>query len=205
MYSPAHFRIDDRNAQIAFMKEHSFASLVTVDGGSPFASHVPVLVQENRGPCGTLVTHLARPNPQWRHFENGADVLVMFSGPHADVSPAWYVTTPAVPTWNYTAVHVYGKARIVGDHAQVVSMLHELVEANEANREERWSGEMPDDFRDNLIRGIVGVEIEITRIEAKFKLSQNRPADVSGVVAALATSPNQTDRQLAEMMSRQVR
>lgn len=203
MYTPAPFKIEDRETLVAFMRQHSFATIVTHDGAVPHATHMPVVLRENEGPHGTLVSHLAQGNPQWRHFENGQEVLVIFTGPHTYVSPAWYATQPAVPTWNYTAVHAYGVPRIVNDHAQFAGMLRELIEFYEAPHENRWSGELPDDYRDKLMMGIVGVEIEITRIEGKFKLSQNRnEEDQNRVMAALAASGDHGDREVAEMMRR---
>ncbi len=200
MYSPAQFQVEDSETLLAFMRRHSFATIVTHDGTMPHATHMPVLVREKEG---TLVSHMARANPQWRHFENGQEVLVSFTGPHAYVSPAWYATQPAVPTWNYTAVHAYGLPRIVSDQEQFAAMLRELIEFYEGPRAERWPGEMPAEFRDKLMTGIVGIEIEITRIEGKFKLSQNRSdADRAGVIAALAASGDQTDREVAELMRR---
>ncbi len=201
MYTPEAFRIDAPATQHAFMRRHSFATIVTHDGAIPHATHMPVLLDTNRGSQGTLVSHMARANPQWKHFANGQEILVIFTGPHAYISPAWYVETPAVPTWNYTAVHVYGIPRLVDDPQRFAQMLHDLVEFNETGRENRWSGEMPPGYRDRIMKGAIGVEIEITRVEGKFKLSQNRSsADVNGVITALSTSPDQTDRETAEMM-----
>ena len=200
MYSPGPFQIKDPEILNAFMREHSFASIVTHDGAVPHATHMPVLLDPARGPQGTLVSHMARANPQWRHFADGKEVLVIFTGPHAYVSPAWYATTPAVPTWNYTAVHAYGRPRLVSDPEQFAAMLHDLVEFYESPRQDRWSGEMPVEFRDRLMQGIVGVEIEITRLEGKFKLSQNRPEDAPGVMTALAASDYQTEREVARLM-----
>lgn len=202
MYSPKHFIIDDPAELHSFMRKHSFATIVTHDGSVPHATHMPVLFESGRGPHGTLVSHMAKANPQWKHFENGQEVLCIFTGPHAYVSPAWYETSPAVPTWNYTAVHAYGVPRLVHDHDRFAQMLHDLVEYYEANREGRWDGEMPREFRDQLMKAIVGIEIEITRIEGKYKLSQNRPGDASGVMQALAASGDQTDREVAAMMLR---
>ena len=202
MYSPKHFLIDDPAELRAFMQKHSFATIVTHDGGVPHATHMPVLLEENRGPRGTLVSHMAKANPQWKHFENGQEVLCIFTGPHAYVSPAWYETQPAVPTWNYTAVHAYGVPRLVQDQECFAEMLHDLIEFYEKDRVDRWDGKMPGEFRDQLMKAIVGVEIEITRLEGKYKLSQNRPGDAVGVMQALAASSDQTDREVAAMMQR---
>ena len=203
MYSPAAFKIDDHATLVAFMRQYSFATIITHDGEVPHAAHMPVLCRESSGGGeGTLVSHLARANPQWRHFENGQEVLVTFTGPHAYISPSWYDTQPAVPTWNYTVVHVYGIPRLVTDPQEFATMLEELVEFYEAPRANRWHGTIPQEFRDNLMRAIVGFEIKITRIEGKFKLSQNRPADAPGVMAALEDSVDQTDREVAGMMRR---
>ncbi len=200
MYTPAPFQVHDSAELAAFMRRHSFATIVTHDGSIPHATHLPVLLREGAGPHGTLVSHMARGNPQWRHFENGQEVLVIFTGPHAYISPVWYGTHPSVPTWNYTAVHAYGVPRLVSDPARFAGMLHELVEFYEVPREPRWPGEMPVEYRDRLMAGIVGVEIEITRLEGKYKLGQNRPQDQPGVIAALAASADQTDRETAELM-----
>jgi transcriptional regulator len=201
MYSPPYFQIEDRETLHTFIRRHSFATIVTHDGAMPHATHMPVLLDAKRGSQGTLVSHMARANPQWRHFENGQETLVIFTGPHAYISPAWYATQPAVPTWNYTAVHAYGRARLITDSERFAAMLGELIEFYEAPRGElRWDGHVPPEFRDKLMAAIVGVEIEITRLEGKFKLSQNRPPDVSGIIQALATSEDQTEREVAAMM-----
>jgi transcriptional regulator len=200
MYTPAHFQIDDRDTLNAFMRQHSFATIVSHDGNIPQATHMPVLLNPTQGSHGCLLSHMARANPQWRHFSPSSEVLVIFTGPHAYISPAWYVTEPAVPTWNYTAVHAYGIPRIVTQHDHFAQMLHDLIEFYEAERPNRWHGTLPAEFRDGLMKGIVGIEIEITRLEGKFKLSQNRPQDAQSVIAMLENSPDQTDRDTAKMM-----
>ena len=199
MYTPAHFQINDRDTLNAFMRQHSFATIVSHDGQVPQATHMPVLLNPTQGSHGCLLSHMARTNPQWRHFSN-TEVLVIFTGPHAYISPAWYATEPAVPTWNYTAVHAYGIPRIVTQHDRFSQMLHDLVEFYEAERPNRWQGPLHPEFRDGLMKGIVGIEIEITRLEGKFKLSQNRPQDAQAVIAVLENSTDQTDRDTAKMM-----
>src|SRR6187402_1806535 len=103
MFIPPAFRVDDPRKLAAFMQQHSFATLITSDGTAPFASHLPVLRRPEVGPHGTLVSHMARANPQWQHFAAGSEVLVVFHGPHTYISPAWYHIQPAVPTWNYAS------------------------------------------------------------------------------------------------------
>jgi transcriptional regulator len=202
MYSPEAFKVEDRATLHDFLRQHNFATLVTQHGGGLQATHVPLVLKEEVGEQGALQGHLARANQQWRDLALGNEVLVIFTGPHAYISPAWYQTSPAVPTWNYTAVHVYGLPRLVEDSGEYAAMLHELVEVHERDRPDRWSGEMPVEFRDRLMKGIVGFEIAITRIEGKFKLSQNRPDDAPGVIDGLSQSPYQGDREVAELMRR---
>jgi transcriptional regulator len=184
------------------MNAHSFATLVTCHESVPFASHLPVRHFCEDGVCTTLVSHMARSNPQWRHFSSGAEVLTIFTGPHAYISPSWYATDKAVPTWNYTATHVYGVPVLLNDHAQIVSMLEETVKFYEQSFDQPWPGTLPDDFRDKLINSIVAFEIRVTRLEGKFKLGQNRsPEDLSGVYDALAASMHYGDRELSDFMA----
>ena len=201
MYSPAHFQIEDPATLRAFMRQHSFATVITHDGSAPFATHMPVLHHAEGGTHGTLITHMARANPQWQHFADGREVMVIFHGPHAYISPNWYETRPMVPTWNYATVHAYGVPRVIEDKAALRTMLRELVDTFEVGQPQPYGDALTDDYIDQLSPGIVGLEIPITRLEAKFKLSQNRtPADQVGVIAALEKSVDQTERELAEMM-----
>jgi len=120
---------------------------------------------------------MARGNPQWQALQPDADVVAIFQGPHHYVSPAWYGHHPSVPTWNYAVVHVTGRPRLVRDPRELEAMLLELVVENEAHGPQPWRMDLPADYRDKMIAGIVGFEIDIVRMEGKFKLSQNRPAD----------------------------
>ncbi len=202
MYIPPAFRVDDPSTLASFIREHSFATVVSWGEGVLFASHLPVLYRPEDGSSGTLVSHMARANPQWRHFESGGEVLVMFHGPHAYISPTWYQTQLAVPTWNYAAVHVYGVPSLLSDHDAVVRLLSETIAAYEGTRERPWTGELPDDFRDKLVQGIVAFEIPISRLEGKFKLGQNRsPEDQQGVFDALSRSGNADSLAVVKMMT----
>jgi transcriptional regulator len=203
MYVPASSRVDDFATLAAFIRQHPFATLVTSDSGVPFASHLPILLRQDSSGDAMLVSHMARANPQWQHFASGLEALAIFHGPHAYVSPAWYTVQPAVPTWNYATVHVYGKPRVITEHERVVQLLADTVTTFESPREQPWSGDIPVDYRDKLIAGIVAFEIPVRRIEGKFKLSQNRSAeDVQGVIEALSESVDADGRAIATMMGR---
>ena len=201
MYIPPSFRIDDADTLSAFMNSYSFATLVTSDDGVPFGTHLPVRHFCENGECKMLVAHMARANPQWKHFSEDGEVLTIFSGPHAYISPSWYQTENSVPTWNYAATHVYGYPRLLENHEQIVSMLDETVSFYEREFETPWHGTLPTELRDSLIHAIVAFEIVVTRVEGKFKLGQNRSdADISSVAYQLSQSSNDGNREMAEFM-----
>lgn len=201
MYQPTHFIEHDPERVTALMRSHSFATVISYDGSAPFATHMPVLHHAADDGHGTLVTHMARANPQWKHFVDGREVLVIFHGPHAYIAPSWYETRPMVPTWNYAVVHAYGVPRLIEDKVALRTMLRELVDTFESGLPQPYGDALTDDYIDTLTPAIVGIEIPITRLEAKFKLSQNRTeADKAGVIAALAASADQTEREVADLM-----
>ena len=201
MYIPHAFQVDDPDKLVEFVQRYSFATLITHDGAAPFASHLPMLYRPDVGKHGTLVSHMARANPQWRHFASGGEVLAIFHGPHGYVSPSWYQTELAVPTWNYATVHAYGVPTVIHEPERVASLLNETISTYEASFEQPWRGALPAEFLDKLTQGIVAFEIPITRIEGKFKLSQNRSAaDIQGVVDALFCSGDAEDLALARIM-----
>ena len=200
MYSPAYNRIADRAEQIAFLREHGFALLVTGTGGALQASHLPVLVEE-RGATLALVMHMAKSNPQWREFLDD-EVLVVFSGPHAYVSPRWYEQSERVPTWNYAAVHAYGSVRVIDDRAAKHAAQARLVQAYDPGwmaAFERLSGE----YLGNMLDGIVNFEVAVTRLETRWKLSQNRGRREQELIAAeLEKSADSVSRALAALTRR---
>jgi len=202
MYIPPSFRIDDAAKLSAFMDSHSFASVISCDKeGVPCASHLPMRHMVERQVCTTLVGHMARANPQWKHFRDDVEVLTIFHGPHAYISPSWYATDMAVPTWNYAAVHVYGRPRIMEDHDAVVSLLEDTVGFYEQSFEKPWPGMLPSEFRDQLIRSIVAFEISVTRVEGKYKLGQNRDQeDIWRVHQELSSSDDPQSHALAAFM-----
>lgn len=201
MYTPEHFEITDRDEIAAFMARHSFALLVDAGETAPVATHLPLLYDRERGPLGTLVGHMARANPQWKRFADGREVLVVFWGPHAYVSPSWYAGAPNVPTWNYITVHATGRPRLIDDPAAAKTMLERLVDTYEAGFETPWRMDLPPNYERGMIQAIQGFEIEITRLEGKAKLSQNRKAeDHAGAAAGLAAQADPEAQAIAAAM-----
>jgi len=184
LYMPPHFRVDDRAALERFMDENGFATLVSHGAGGLSVSHVPLLV-EVEGDALRLLGHVARNNDHWRALEAADEVLAIFHGPHAYVSPTWYAQHPSVPTWNYAVVHAHGKARLM-DEAALHDLVTRLSSKYEAGNAKPWRlSDQPAAYVSGMLQNIVGFEIEVQRLEGKFKLSQNRPAEIERVIGAL--------------------
>ncbi len=187
LYVPSHFRVEDRDGLVAFMRAHAFATLVSSGAAGLHVSHVPILV-DVAGDKVLLRGHVARANPQWEALEGAEHVTAIFHGPHAYVSPTWYVTHPSVPTWNYAAVHATGTARLV-DEAELHEIVNELSAKYEAGNKPPWKlSEQPASYVSSMLGMIVGFEVEVDRIEGKFKLSQNRPVEIPRVIERLEAS-----------------
>jgi transcriptional regulator len=177
MYVPSHFAETDPAVLHAFLREHPLALLVTPDLET---THVPVLFDPAAGPHGTLRCHVARANAHSRILAAGAEVLAVFTGPEHYISPSWYPSKQehrkVVPTWNYIAVHARGTATSFEDPPALLAHLRELVDTHEAAFEQPWSvDDAPADFVENLTRSIIGIEIRLTSLQGKWKMSQNRP------------------------------
>lgn len=198
MYIPDHFSETDPTVIARLLRQNGFALLMSGSGDSLQATHLPLTYHPEIGSSGSLFGHVARANGQWRSLD-GASVLAVFSGPHGYISPSWYRTGPSVPTWNYEAVHVYGTARLRDGETELRPILEALTGQFE---DPGWSlADQPADYIRRMSRAIIGIEIAITKIEAKRKLSQNRPAaDIDGVVQALEASGTDADRALAAAM-----
>lgn len=206
MYLPKNFREEDRAALYKLMREHNFATLITPQRGStlPQISHLPFLLDTTRGEYGVLQAHVARGNPQWQEFVADQEVMVIFQGAHSYISPSWYEANELnVPTWNYTVVHAYGKPHIVEDDARVYQILQELVQQHEHGFETPWSFEVSEEQLSGRLHGIVAFEIEITRLEGKFKLSQNRRlSDRLRVIEALQAGEDASSLAVASLMQK---
>ena len=198
MYLPKDFAVEDREALYGLIRDNSFGLLISQVDGQPFATHLPFLLEDD-----VLVAHMARANPHWQGFAEGGEVLCVFQGPHAYMSPSWYTAENAVPTWNYAAVHVYGAPEIVDDPQAAFDDQDKLVDFNEAGFEDPWRlGDRDRDFVDGMMRAIVNFRIPIARIEGKFKLSQNRPdEDRDRVAAELSASADPGAAACGALMS----
>ncbi len=202
MYIPEHFRLRHDADGVAFMRANPFAILISTTDSGPFATHLPLFVREGEGNV-VLHGHVAKANPHWRYLEQEPQCLTIFHGPHSYISPSNYTARESVPTWNYAAVHVYGNARLFSSEEDVHEMLQELMESFEPAYRPQWE-ESSEKFRGNMLRQIVGFEIVATKIEGKFKLSQNRThEDQTNVIASLENAEDSTVSGVARMIKEQ--
>lgn len=206
MYVPEHYKMPDV-AAAALMQANPFATLVSHDSDGLFATHMPT-VTKRAGDVVTVECHLARPNPHWKRLADtpGGDALMIFSGPDAYMRPGWYPSKgdggKVVPTWNYAAVHAYGRIEVIQDGDWLLNHVTELTRQQESPYETPWTpGDAPDAYIAALIRGIVGIKFSVTRLDAKAKLGQNRPArDVLGAADGLEARGERDDRVVSTMM-----
>src|SRR3954470_8468535 len=201
MYVPATFAVSDERTLESFIERYDFATLISSSSTGLVASHIPIMLRRSAGKV-VLIGHVARANNQWRQFDGNVEALAIFHGPHSYVSPTWYATSPAVPTWNYVVVHAVGKARVHHDGHDLAGLLRELTGQYEGHQAGAWSPDrLPEDFAQPMRGAIVGFEIAIDRLEGKVKLSQNRSAeDRRGVVAALEAQMSEGSRAVAALM-----
>ena len=207
MYLPPHFEQPDREAVARLLAEHPLALLAWTSAAGPEAEHLPLLW--DRGPGdgahGTLRGHVARANPVWREAA-GQPVLAVFRGPQAYVTPSWYpskaATAKVVPTWNYATVHLRGRLRTVEDASWLRALVERLTDTHEASFAHRWQvGDAPEDYIAQMLRAIVGIEIAVDGVQAKWKMSQNRSAaDRDGVAAGLDSIASDATRDAAAMV-----
>ncbi|AZF13455.1 Transcriptional regulator [Pseudomonas sp. R2-37-08W] len=206
MYTPRAFVLEDLPELHQLIQHTRLAQLVTFGEQGLQASHLPLLLNPDEGPNGTLYGHLARANPQWKDLQNGSEALVIFAGADAYVSPAFYPAKAehgkVVPTWNYLAVHAYGKADVFTDAERLLGLVSALTDRHESARDKPWKvSDAPADYIDGMLKAIVGFALPIDRLIGKRKLSQNRsPADIAGVRNGLAASVDVRDQTLARFM-----
>jgi transcriptional regulator len=204
MYQPPHFREERVDVLHALMRAHPLAALVTNAGGRLDANHIPMLLDADRGSHGILRAHMARGNDLALRHDPAFEVLVIFQGIESYISPSWYETKrqtgKVVPTWNYVTVHAHGRLTLIDDPAWLLTQITALTGEQEGSRDAPWHvGDAPDTFIQSQIKGIIGLEIEITSLEGKWKVSQNRPeADRAGVIEGLA---GQGDAEMARLVA----
>ncbi|MFZ0953619.1 MAG: FMN-binding negative transcriptional regulator, partial [Candidatus Sulfotelmatobacter sp.] len=186
MYIPEYFRMRDHEDAIKFMRANPFAILISSTESGPFATHLPIFVRSGKGDKKVVLRgHVAKANPHWRYLEQQPQCLTIFHGPHSYISPTNYTVRESVPTWNYGAVHLYGNAQVFSSPEALQGILQELIQTFEPGYASQWAS-LNEAYRERMLRQIVGFEIEVTKIEAKFKLGQNRgPDDQQNMIEAL--------------------
>lgn len=207
MYTPAHNREPDRAKIIAFMRQYSFATVITTYDGKLNATHLPALIRDE-GDDLKILAHVSKANQQWHDFDASVqqpnEALMIFQEPHAFISTRHYERPLSVPTWNYVAVHAYGRIQILPSLEQRLSLVREMVQEFEGNLDQ-WNA-LPLEFKESKANGIVAFELDVTRLDARFKLSQDRTrVEQENIVTTLRESPNTLSATIGEMMSEQLR
>lgn len=201
MYLPDAFAETDSATLQAFIQANPFGLLATASDSVPDVTHLPFEYQADAGSKGKIIGHIARANPQVGHLREGNESLVIFQGPHAYISPAWY-EDPGVPTWNYTAVYAKGIPRLIEDEDTLKALLVRLTQQHESRRDTPWQLDVSDGKWDRLLQMIVGFEIEVNELQGKFKLSQNRSQqDRRNVIDYLSQSNDAMEQAVAAMMA----
>jgi len=205
MYIPEIYRELDQDTIEQFIRSNDFATLISLDGERSVASHLMLEFQHGEGDTAFINGHMARANTQWCTFDSAQEVLAIFLGPHTYISPRWYDHVN-VPTWDYQSVHVYGKPRIISDPAELQAMLARLVDRHEANSGATPSyllEALPEDFVEREMKAIVGFQLQVTHIEANFKLSQNRNEhDYDNIISELNSRSDDNSRAVAQAMQK---
>jgi len=208
MYLPKHFEETRIEVLHGLIREHPLGALVTLGSSGLDANHIPFEIDPEPAPFGTLRGHVARANPLWREFSRDVEALVIFQGPGTYVSPAWYPTkhetARVVPTWNYVVVHAHGPLRVIDDRAWLRAFVTKLTSRHEAERPDPWKvTDAPADYIDKQLGAIIGLEIPVTRLVGKWKMSQNRPPqDRDGVVEGLRHEGGHTGAEIADLVHR---
>jgi transcriptional regulator len=199
MYIPKHFLNTNNDEAVAFMQKYSFGTIVSSQSGRPEATHLPFLVQ--RTETGIVISsHFGKANPQTKSINN-KEVLIIFSEPHAYISPRHYENEQSVPTWNYISVHAYGDCKLIEEETSKFELLERTILNFEKAYQEQWDGLSPD-FKERMVKGIVAFEVKVTELQAKNKLSQNKTlAERQSIITELSASSNSTEVQLAEYMT----
>jgi len=209
MHRPDHFRIEDVQEMHALMRARPFAALVSAGASGLYGTHLPTVLKDE-GSYGTIECHLARANPHWKDLAEGGEAMMIFQGPEGYITPNWYATKAqtgkAVPTWNYAIVHAYGRPSVMKEKEWLLRHVTELSEQQERSEPQPWAvSDAPESYIDVMLRGIIGFRFEITRLEGKWKMSQNREMqDRSGVIDGLKARASGDDLEIAEAVTRKM-
>jgi len=202
VYIPEFNREEDRATILAFMRANPFAVLVSNVDGIPFATHLPLLIDDADDQI-VIQGHMAKANAHWKSMKEGEESLIIFHGPHAYISPSLYESRESVPTWNYAAVHVYGEPTLFTDEESLRATLHRMIDTFESSYMTQWS-ELSEEYRSRMMKHIVGFNIKVKRLEGKFKLSQNRTkGEQARVIQCLNQSQDSNISGVAQLMQQQ--
>jgi transcriptional regulator len=204
VYIPEYFRVRDHEDAIKFMRANPFAILISSTDSGPFATHLPLFVRSTPADEKVVLRgHVAKANPHWRYLEQQPQCLAIFHGPHSYISPSNYTVHESVPTWNYGAVHLYGNAHVFSSPEALQGVLHELIHTFEPSYATQWAS-LDEVFRERMLKQIVGFEIQVTKMEAKFKLNQNRSReDQENVITSLEKAEDTAVSGVARLMKEQ--
>ncbi len=211
MYSPQPFEETRVSVLHDLVRSHPLGTFVILAGAELSANHIPFLIHSDLGANGTLQGHVSRANPVWKHFGNGTEALTIFQGPESYITPSWYPSKhadgKAVPTWNYAVVHAYGTPRAIEDPAWLLDHVTRLTSVHEADQALPWKvSDAPRDYTQHMISRIIGIEIPISKLQGKWKVSQNRPQpDRLGVAAGLQSRATERSQGMAELVMQRAR
>ncbi len=205
MYNPRSFKVEERQRLYELIRTYNFGIMFSQSEGKALATHIPFLIEIDDKDNASLIGHLARANPQWKSWDDNSELLIVFQGPHAYISPAWYHDQKTVPTWNYAAVHVYGCPHLIHEPEELRPMVVDLVHYQEKQLGNPWDTSQMEDVIETELKAIVGFRIPIRRIEGKFKFNQNRSEeDRKSVVCHMARSEAAHEREVARVMKKQL-
>jgi transcriptional regulator len=204
MYTPSYYKEADFQKLLAFMQHHPFALLCSSGDGGLMGTHLPFIVEEKEQRL-CITSHMAKPNPQGKELESGTELMLVFQGPHGYVSPSNYELKQNVPTWNYIAVHAYGKAKMITSPEDSVVVLEKMIGTFEPAFRNQWN-ELTDKYKEEMLKGIVSFEIEVTKLEGKFKLSQNKKkTERENIIHSFETNGDEAAREIAKEMKKLVK
>lgn len=202
IYIPSYYKEDDQNKLVSFMREFDFATVVSTVDDRPFATHLPILIEEQENNSIKLKSHMAYANHQWKNFHEDNEILIIFQGPHSYISPTLYDSNLSVPTWNYAAVHVYGKPVINKDEQWTFDLLNETILTYEEGFETGYD-QIPIEYKKRLVKELVGFEIHVTKIEGAFKLNQDKSiTEQERISKSLVSSKDSASSRIGNLMEK---